>query len=313
MGPALGRVLVTPRSLTRAPGRMLHPLIEAGFELVFCTPGETPGEAELLQLLPGCVGWIAGVEPVSERVLRAAAGLRAISRNGTGVDNLPLTVAAGLGISILRAPAANATGVAELAICLMLASIRSVPTLSAALRSGAWRRQLGGEIGGRTVGVVGCGAIGQRVVRAALGLGACVVAYDPFPASSFRPEGPFGWQDLDTLLAQSDVVSLHCPMPAGDQPLLDALMIARMPPGCHLINTARAGLIDEDALLAALDDGRIGGYATDVFAIEPPPPSRLIAHERVIATPHIGGFTAESVSAATNAAIDNLLQALASA
>ena len=307
----MSRVLVTPRSLTRAPDPALHRLEQAGFELVFSSPGETPDEDELLRLLPGCVGWIAGVEHVSERVLRAAHGLRAISRNGAGVDNLPLAIAAELGIHIMRAEGANARGVAELAIGLMLASLRSIPPLSEALRQGGWQRRLGAEIGDRTVGVVGCGAVGRRVVCATLGLGARVLGFDPFPHPSLPTDGAFAWRGLDALLAEADIVSLHCPMPADGSPLLDAARIGSLRSGVHIVNTARAGLVDEPALLAALEQGRIAGYATDVFAAEPPPPSALLRHERVIATPHIGGFTSESVRDATSAAVDNLLTVLA--
>ncbi|WP_428390734.1 NAD(P)-dependent oxidoreductase [Lichenicoccus sp.] len=311
MKAARGRILVTPRSLTAAPEDTRRRLEQAGFEVVLCTAGHTPSEAELLRLLPGCAGWIAGIEPVSERVLRAAAGLRAISRNGAGTDNLPLATAAELGIAVLRAPGANARGVAELAIGLMLASLRAIPTQSADLRRGAWQRRPGGEIGGRVVGVVGCGAVGRYVINGCRGLGARVLGFDPFP--SFAPPDGFAWRGLDALLAECDIVSLHCPPPSDGRPLLDAQRIAQLRPGCHLINTARAGLVDELALLAALESGHVAGYATDVFPVEPPPPSKLLAHERVIATPHVGGFTAESVRAAADAAVDNLLSALTAA
>ena len=311
MMAARGRILVTPRSLTAAPDDTRRRLEQAGFEVVLCAAGHTPSEAELLRLLPGCAGWIAGIEPVSERVLRAAPGLRAISRNGAGVDNLPLATAAELGIAVLRAPGANARGVAELAIGLMLASLRAIPTQSADLRRGAWQRRPGGEIGGRVVGVVGCGAVGRHVINGCLGLGAQVLGFDPWPSMPTRHG--FAWCGLEALLAQSDIVTLHCPLPPDGRPLLGAGRIAQLRPGCHLVNTARAGLVDESALLAALDSGLVAGYATDVFPVEPPPPSRLLAHERVIATPHVGGFTAESVRAAADAAVDNLLSALAAA
>ena len=307
-----GRILITPRSLTRYPDPALRRLEEAGFELVFSKPGETPSETELLDLLPGCVGWIAGVEPVSATVLQAASGsLRVISRNGTGVDNLPLETAASLGIEVRRADGANARGVAELAIALILASLRHIPAQSARLKRGDWHRRVGAEIGGRVVGIVGCGAVGQLVARAALGLGARVIGFDPLPNPMFQPDGPFRWSALDELLDEATVVSLHCPPLPDGTPLLSVERLARMQRGVHIVNTARAGLVDEAALLAALNADQIGGYATDVFATEPPDISPLLSHERVIATPHIGGFTSESVSNATVAAVDNLVRALA--
>ena len=306
----MSRILVTPRSLTRDPPPALQDLVDDGYELVFSRPGETPDEAALLHLLPGCVGWLAGVEPVTPRVLEAATGLRAISRNGTGSDNLPLDVAERLGIQVLRAGGANARGVAELAIGLLLASLRHVPEQSAALKAGAWERRPGLEIEGRTLGLIGCGAVGRLVVRFALALDARVRVFDPYPDAGFTPPGDFAWVSREQVLAEAEMLSLHCPMPADGRALLHGAAIAGLRHGCHVVNTARAALVDEDAMLAALDRGQVLVYATDVFAVEPPPRSPLLAHPRVIATPHIGGLTAESVHRATIAAVANLRGAL---
>ena len=307
----MNRILITPRALTRDGDPSLTRLREAGYELVFCAPGATPSEPELLELVPGCVGWLAGVEPVSERVLQAATSLRAISRNGTGVNNLPLDAARRAGIQVLRAEAANARGVAELAIGLTLSALRHLPETCAALKEGRWHRRDGLEIEGRWVVVIGCGAVGRLVVRLALGLGARTAAFDPFGDPSFAPGPDFTWlTSLEAAYAQADVLSLHCPPPPGGQPLLDRAALGQLKPDACLINTARAGLVDESALLEALDGGKLRAYATDVFTTEPPAPSPLLAHPRVIATPHLGGFTQESVGRAARAAVDNLLRAL---
>ncbi|MBE7211142.1 MAG: oxidoreductase [Gluconacetobacter diazotrophicus] len=308
----MSRILVTPRSLTRAPDPAVERLREHGHEPVYAPAGRTPDETTLLALLPGCVGWLAGVEPVSPRVLEAASPtLRVISRNGTGSDNLPLATAERLGIRILRAQGANARGVAELALALMLASLRHLPEQCAALKAGGWQRREGREIAGRTVGLVGCGAVGRLVARFALAMDARVRVFDPFPDPLFHPDGDFAFSTLAELLRSSDLLSLHCPMPADGQPVLGEAELAALPPGAHLVNTARGGLVDEAALLAAIEEGRIATYATDAFEVEPPPPSALLRHPRVIATPHVGGFTAESVRRATDAAVANLLAALA--
>ena len=308
----MSRILVTPRSLTRMPDPALHALEQDGHKLVFSRAGEMPNEAALLALVPGCVGWLAGVEPISPRVLEAATGLRAISRNGAGADNIPLDVAERLGIKVLRAGGANARGVAELAFGLALASLRHVPEHCAALKAAAWQRRTGLEIEGRTLGLIGCGAIGRLVARFALAFDAKVRAFDPYPDAGFRPEGDFAWAELEAVLEQAEILSLHCPMPPGGRPVLDAAALALLRPGCHVVNTARAGLVDEAAMLAALEGERVRVYATDVFAVEPPEPSDLLRHPRVIATPHIGGLTVESIHRATVAAVENLRAALAS-
>ncbi len=305
----MNRILVTPRSLSLDPPPELAPLRDAGFDLVFPKPGRMPDEAELLDLVPGCIGWLAGVEPVTDKVIAAADSLRAISRNGTGIDNLPLALLKGRGIRVLKAEGANAVGVAELAMGLILASLRHIPTETAGIRAGGWPRSRGKEIAERTVGIIGCGAIGKRVARAVSSMRANVVAHDPF-RPNVEVYGPFKWASLDEVFAEADIVSLHCPAPADGKPIVDAARLAIMPPNAILINTARATLVDEDAVRAALDEGRLQTYATDVFIEEPPALGSLASHPRVIATSHIGGLTDESVSKATTIAVANLLAAL---
>jgi D-3-phosphoglycerate dehydrogenase len=152
-------------------------LLEAsGFELIFASPGLIPTEEQLLHLLPDCVGWIAGVEPISERVPRAATKLRVISRNGTGTDNIPLGLAKELGIRVERADGANARGVAELSIALIFAALRNIPELNHALKHDRWQRRIGIEIFDRLVVLIGCGAVGRLVIQMALGLGARTAA-----------------------------------------------------------------------------------------------------------------------------------------
>jgi D-3-phosphoglycerate dehydrogenase len=304
------RVLVTPRSLTSAgldAVAELAPLRDAGFALVAGPAGRTPTEAEQLALVPGCVGWLAGVEPIGARVLAAATDLRVISRNGSGTDAIDTAAAARAGIHVLRAEGANAQGVAELALALALAGLRHVPWSAAALRAGGWDRHRGRELDECRVGVVGLGAIGGRVARLFRDLGADVVGADPVvdPATA-----PVPVVALDALLATCDVVTLHAPPAADGRPLLDADRLARVRRGAVLVNTARSALVDDAAVLTALDDGRLAAYAVDAFDTEPPELTPLLRHERVVATPHIGGFTGASVRRATAQAVENLLAAL---
>jgi D-3-phosphoglycerate dehydrogenase len=307
------RVLITPRSLTEKRESVQEQLETAGFEVIFANPGQLPTEAQLLELLPGCVGWIAGIEPISERVLRAATKLRVISRNGTGTDNIPLGVAKELGIRIEKAEGANARGVAELAIALMFAALRNIPEQHRALKHDQWQRRSGIEIYDRLVVVIGCGAVGRMVVQMAIGLGARTAAYDPFPNDRFASavEGSFRWMSFEEAIETGDIISLHCPALERGDPLFSRPVLERLPEGCCLVNTARATLVDESAILDSLEKGKLRAYATDVFDPEPPQPgSALLAHPRVIGTPHIGGFTEESIRRAAEAAVQNLLAIL---
>ncbi len=305
----MNKVLVTPRSLTKKGHPALDALRDAGYEVIFSTPGVQPDEEELLRLLPGCVAYLAGVEKISARVLEAAHDLRVISRNGTGIDNIDLEAARRLNITICVARGANANGVAELTIALMFALARAIPFSDASMKSEQWARREGIELTGRTLGLIGCGMIGKKVAVLGSAIGMQVVAFDPYPDPSFAPAN-FCWGSLDEVYKHSDIVSLHCPAPADGKPLIDRDAIAKMKPGVYLINTARAALLDEEAVLEGLASGQIAGAAVDVFAKEPPEDYRLVKHDRVIATPHIGGYTAESVQRATQEAVDNILKNL---
>lgn len=304
------KILVTPRSITSGGHPALDRLTEAGYEIVLSTPGELPDEDELRRLLPRCVGHLAGVELISAGVLEAAGNLQAISRNGTGVDNIDLEAAQRLNIRVLRAEGANARGVAELAIGLTLSLVRSIPFSDQRLKAAAWERRQGIELEGREMGLIGCGKIGQLVAVTAAALGMRVAAYDPYPDDSFTPPDGFRQASLDEVFASADVVSLHCPASPDGRPLVDQPRLDTMKQGAYLVNTARGELLDDPAVLAALDSGRLSGLAMDAYRVEPPGDDPLVRHERVIAVPHIGAFTQESVTRAVETAVENLLGAL---
>ncbi len=306
--PPAGRILVTPRSLTAAglgSVEELQPLRDSGYELVSGPPGRSPTELELLDLVPGCSGWLAGVEPISRSVLNAASDLRIIARNGVGTDSIDLSAASAASVTVTTAAGANAQGVAELAVTLALACLRHVPWSASSVRAGGWARTAAREVSEVTIGVVGLGAIGRRVAVAFIGLGAHVVGFDPYVSV----EG-IRSIDLDELVAISDVVTLHAPPPTDGSALIDADRLARFRPETVLINTARASLVDDAAALTALNSGVLSAYAVDAFASEPPELTPLLLHEHVIATPHLGAYTSASVKRATEMAVASLLGGL---
>lgn len=305
-------IVITPRSLSHDAAER-HPalgrLVAAGYTLVFPAPGRQPSEGELLEAMDGCVGYLAGVEPITRRVIGAADRLRVISRNGVGVDNVDLAAAEERGIEVKRAAGANSRGVAELTLGHILAAARSIPGTDAALKAGGWEREKGIELAGRILGLVGCGHVGRTVARLALGLGMKVLAYDPYPQPGFSAGEGFSWTTFEEVIASSDVISLHCP-PDPARWIIGRGEIGRMKQGVIIVNTARDGLADPVAVLDALETGAVRAFTVDAFASEPPEDRRLISHRRVIATAHIGGFTTESVDRATEIAVDNLLEVL---
>ena len=304
------RVLVTPRSLSDESHPSLRRLRDAGYALAFPSPGRTPSEQELLDAIPGCVGWIAGVEPVPHAVIESADRLRAISRNGSGMDNLPTALIRRKGIRLMRAAGANAPGVAELALGLAIAGLRGVVAAHEGIRQGHWPREIGKEIRGSKVAVVGVGAVGRLFAAHCAGMGASVWGVDPHLSGGSAPPPGVRMSGLRDALVDADVVSLHCPLPEDQAPMIGRREFAGMD-GCSvLVNTARAGLVNEAELLRALDGSMLGAYAADVFEREPPTGSPLLKHKRVILTSHLGAHTTSSSRRAADAAVANLLDAL---
>jgi len=306
-------IIVTPRSLSAAEGHpALARLTGAGYRLVFPSPGVQPTRAQLEACIGDAVGYLAGVERIDAGLLGKAKRLRAISRNGAGVDAVDLAAAAELGIEVCRADGANARGVAELAFCLMIAAERRLPAAEAAMKACGWKREKGAELEGKVLGLLGCGRIGKLVARFGLAFGMKVLAYDAYPDKAFSPSGDFSFVAQEEAIAAADILSLHCPPLKDGRALLGRAQIASMKRGAILVNTARESLVDEAALSGALDSGAVAAYAIDAFDREPPEDWALVRHPRVIATPHLGGYTDESVDRATEAAVNNLLVALGS-
>lgn len=233
---------------------------------------------------------------VTAQVLAAGVRLKVVGRAGVGVDNIDVESAVARGVVVVNSPLAATLAVAEHTLALMLALARAVPQADAALKRGEWLKTglMGAELSGKTLGLVGVGRIGQAVAERARAFGMTVVAYDPYLAPEEIRARSAEPATLDDLLAQSDFISTHSPLSADTRGMINASAIARMKPGVRLIAAARGGLIDEVAVLAALNEGHVAGAAFDVFADEPPGLTPLVAHPRVVCTPHIGAQTHEA-------------------
>ncbi len=237
-------------------------------------------------------------------IIEAGTRLRVIGRVGSGMDNIDVEAAAQRGITLVNSPTSTVVSVAEHTIGLMLALARFIPPADASLRRGEWSKEkfLGVELSGKTLGIVGLGRIGSAVaVRAkAFGMGVC--AYDPYITRARAEEfGATLLDSLSTLFAQSDFISIHTPLEPGTRGLIGAAQLGKMKPSARLIFCARGGVVDERALLAALEQKKIAGAALDVFENEPPLNNPLLQHPHVIVTPHIGAMTQE---AQVRAAVD---------
>ncbi|MBS7610471.1 hydroxyacid dehydrogenase [Candidatus Bathyarchaeota archaeon] len=240
---------------------------------------------------------IRGRTQVTGDVIKAAGRLKAIVRAGTGIDNVDLEAALEKGIYVLNAAEASADSVAEFTVGLMIALARRIPFLNESMKKGSWLKDkgLGIELRGKTLGIVGLGRIGSRVARIAKAMGMKVLAYDPYVSRKKASELEVELVDLETLLRSSDFISLHVPLTKETWRLIGEREIQLMKPSAFLINTARGGIVDEEALERALKSGKLAGVALDVFQVEPPSLSKgLLDLDNVILTPHIGGFTREA-------------------
>ena len=233
------------------------------------------------------------------KLLEAAKKLRVVGRAGIGVDNIDLDATTERGIVVLNTPDANATTTAELAIAHLFSLSRALPEADRTTREGQWLRSkfMGSEVTGKTIGIVGFGTIGRLVSERARGLKMRVLGFDPFVNPQTFADYGVERVELDALLAQADYVTLHCPMTNDTRNLLSAERLQLMKKGARLINCARGGLVDEAALLVAVQSGHLAGAALDVFEKEPPGASPLFAEPRIQFTPHLGASTEEAQTA----------------
>ncbi len=269
-------------------------LRESGAEVTVLGEDERPRLLEILGDYDALV--VRSMTKVTREVLAAGKNLKVVGRAGIGVDNIDVAAATEQGILVVNAPTANLVSATEHTFALLLSLARNVPAADASIKSGEWDRKrfVGTELQSKTMGVIGFGRIGQKVAERARGFGMEVVAHDPFldPAVAVRLDVEM--LELDDLLARADVLTFHTPLTDTTRGMLSAERIGRIKEGALLVNCARGGLLDEKALLAALESGRVAGAALDVFGEEPPSDLALVRHPRVVATPHIGAQTREA-------------------
>jgi D-3-phosphoglycerate dehydrogenase len=274
-------------------------LREAGYAVAVSDPIKEPA-ALAAALADVDVLLVRSATKVDAEAIAGAPKLKVIGRAGAGVDTIDVEAATQRGIAVMNAPDGNTLAAAEHAISLLFALARHIPKADAGMKAGQWPKSglTGFELEGKRLGVIGLGRIGATVARKAHGIGMDVAAYDPFLPPAVAGRVNVALKSLDELLAWADIITLHLPRTAETANLLDATRLRTMKRGAYLINAARGGLVDEDALLALLDEGHLAGAALDTFAIEPlPADSVLRTHSKLILTPHLGASTGEAQQA----------------
>jgi D-3-phosphoglycerate dehydrogenase len=286
------RLLVTPTSYGKNDPRLRTELEALVGQVTYNPTGKPLTSAEVAHLLPGMDGYIAGLDAIDAAALQAADRLKVISRYGVGVDNVDLNAARRRGIIVTNTPGANSVSVAELALGLMLALARQIPEAVEAVHQGKWPRYAGLSLEGKTVGLLGLGAIGRQLARRLAGFDCRVLAHDPLVDAQTAEQLGVELTGMDEILRQADFVSLHLPLLPETRGLVNDAFLANMKSGAYLVNTARGEIVDEAALLRALQSGHLKGAGLDAFAVEPPDAANpLLRLAQVVATPHLGAMT----------------------
>lgn len=288
-------VLATPRSFAKNDDAPIRLLEENGCTVIRLPKDGGDLHSQLTEYLPQADAVIAGLEPYDRDMLALGGKLKIISRYGVGYDKVDLAAARELGIKVSITPGANSDSVADLAMALMLAAARNVCPMDASIRAGENNKPISGvEMWRKTLGVVGTGRIGKGVIQRASGFQMRVLANDAYPDQEFVQSHNGTYVDLDTLFRESDFITLHAPLTEETKNMVDARRLAAMKPTAILVNTARGGIVDEDALYEALKAHTIGAAALDATVVEPACGSPLATLPNCILTPHAGAATFEA-------------------
>jgi D-3-phosphoglycerate dehydrogenase len=305
------KVLVTPTSLKAdAKNPALDELRKFAHEITYNPVGRPLAEEELVPLLEDCDGYIAGLDFVTARVVESCHKLKVISRYGAGVDRVDIDAASEHGIAVCNTPGVNADAVADLAFGLILSVARRIPALDRLTKEGKWTRTTGVELYGKTLGILGLGAIGRAVAKRAAGFSMRVLAFDPYMDEAYARTNGIEAATFADAVKNSDVLSLHLPLNDETRHVINGEVMRGMKQGAIIINAARGGLIDEHAACDLLKSGHLGGLGLDAYEEEPPTKSLLFEMDNVVATPHTGAHTREATANMAFMAVSNLIGVL---
>ena len=303
------KVIISSRSFGKINSEPIDALNNAGFEVIVNPFNKKLSEVELVELINDAVGLIAGTEPITENVLKHAKELKVISRYGVGLDNIDLDAARKRGIAVYNTPNAPAKAVAELTLSLILNLMRCISESSQPMKDGMWQPQMGHSLYGKKLGIIGLGRIGKELVKLVQPFNVDILAHEKYPDYDFIASHNVRLGSLEDVLSQSDIVSIHLPLMEETRNIMGAKELSTMKYNSFLINTARGGLVDEDALISVLKDGTIAGAALDAFEIEPYT-GELLNLNNVLLTPHIGTYTEETRMIMEMETVKNLINAL---
>ncbi len=299
------KVAVTSRSFSRNP-ELRAELLERYENVTFNDKGVSLTGSHLAEFLKGHEKAITALEKIDGSLLKKIPELKVIGKYGVGLDMIDFDAMRKHGVKMGWRAGVNRRSVSELVLAFSIVMLRHVPSVSREVIGGVWQQKIGGLLSGRTVGIIGCGNVGKDLVTLLKPFNCKICVYDIVEYKAFYDEHDIKVLPLDELLALSDIVTLHVPLDDSTSNMINKTRMSLMKPSAVLINTARGGLVDEEALKCALIKGRLSAAAFDVFSVEPPEDDSLIMLPNFLATPHIGGSAKEAILAMGRAAIDGL-------
>jgi len=303
------KIIITTSSFAKNEPGLLDMFAEHGLQMFLNPFGRKLSEDEVSEIIvqQQPIGMVSGVESLTRQVLEKAKNLKVISRAGIGMDNVDLQAAKDLGIVVTNTPDAPTIPVAELTLGMILSLLRRIHVSDAGIRRGEWVRPMGNLLHGKTVGLIGCGRIGSYLARLLSSFECIILGYDPF--IDIDKNDKFSMVGLERILSDADILSLHIPYSQENRHFINAERIQNMKKGALLINAARGGLVDEDALYNALSSGYLGGAALDCFEQEPYT-GKLKDLDNVLLTAHIGSYAQEGRAMMERQAVENLFREL---
>ena len=307
----MAKVLITARSVAaNKEGKAM--LEAAGHEVIIHVGDSVWSEADMMRIIPGMDAIIAGLDEITGKVIAAGAPtLKIIARNGVGYNKVDVEAAEKFGIPVTLAPGANTISVCELVFGLMLSLARVIPVQDAEVRQGGWKRNLGCELYGKVLGVLGTGNIGSEVIKRAHAFGMEIVAFDVWQRPDLCQQYNLKYLSMEEVVKKADFLTLHLPVTPDTINSINNRTLKMMKDTAFIINTARGELVDEQALYVALKDGKLAGYGADTLVQEPPAPDHpLFTLANVVLTPHCGAYTGEAVTRCSVTAAQEVIRVL---
>jgi len=302
-------ILIATSSFANNSKDPLDLLKNNGYKILLNNTGQQLKKNDLIKMAKNAKGIIAGTEKYTRKILETLPQLKVISRLGVGMDNIDLDAAKQKGLKVYKTQTTPAPAVAELALGLMLDLIRNISRQNFALKSGVWNKQMGNLLYGKTLGIIGLGTIGKTLVKLVKGFNINILAFDLYHDKEFAKKYGVKYCDLDTLLTQSDIISIHLNLSSTTDQLVNKDKLEKLKPDCIIINTSRGEVIDEEALLNALKERKILGAGLDVYNQEPYS-GPLTQLDNVVLTPHIGSYAKDIRIQMEIEAAENLIRGL---